>query len=399
MDNRNNRNPNGSQMPKNTARPPQQRRQPANYRHGGTSNTTTVVAVLIVIALFVNYSIFSKVITKTVPEADYTKYENMQSKDEEKDSEQEKYKKRLADIEANYTPVSASAADAKCGELVLINKLHAYDFDARSTLFPHEFPVSIYENKNDVYTVKNINLSLNKTAINALNELLADFVNTTGNRDIIIVDGHRSFEMQQLVLASKISQYGEEQGRLIATEPGNSEHHTGYAIDLSLFVNGRYEEYYGQGIYDWITKNCYKYGFVIRYPEDKTNITGIDYEPWHLRYVGLPHAYHMTKEGLCLEEYIDRLAYYPIDSERLTIASPDGTYEVYTVSVTGDMSEIKVPKTLPYTLSGDNCGRIVVTVKKSDSPNEDLLQKKYAEQAALSQQQTEQQPAPQEAVN
>ena len=389
MDNRNNRNQNGHQRPRNNSYNSPQRKSPANYRPGGTSNTTTVVAVLIVIALFVNYNIFSKVITKTVPEADYSKYENVQSKDEEKNTEKEKHEKRLADIEANYKPVTATQADTKCGELILINKLHAYDFDARSTLFPHEFPVSIYENKNNDYTVKNINLSLNKTAINALNELISDFVNTTGNRDIIIVDGHRSFEMQQLVLAAKISQYGEEQGRLIATEPGQSEHHTGYAIDLSLFVNGRYEEYYGQGIYDWITKNCYKYGFVIRYPEGKTDITGIDYEPWHLRYVGVPHAYHMTKEGLCLEEYIDRLAYYPIDSDRLTIAAPDGTYEVYTVPVSLDASEIKVPKMLPYTLSGDNCGHMVVTIKKSDSPNEDLLQKKYAEEAALAQQQTE----------
>ena len=396
MDNRNNRNnrsTSSSQTQRNNTHNSPQRRTQKSYRPYDTSNTTTIVAVLIMAALFVNYNIFSKVIIKTVPEADYSKYDNVQSKENGKDPEQQKREKRLADIAENYTAVQALQADTKCGELILINKLCAYDFDARSALFPHEFPVSIYENKNDVYTVKNINLSLNKTAINALNALLSDFVNTTGNRDIIIVDGHRTFEMQQLVLQAKISQYGEEQGRLIATNPGYSEHHTGYALDLSLFVNGRYEEYYGQGIYDWITKNCYKYGFVIRYPEGKTNITGIEYEPWHLRYVGLPHAYQMTKEGLCLEEYIDRLAYYPIESDRLTISAPDGTYEVYTVPVAADMTEVKVPKNLPYTLSGDNCGHIVVTIKKSDSPNEDLLQQRYEEQALLQEQQTAEQNA------
>ncbi len=372
MDNRNNRPSN-----RNTSGT----RQPSYRQSGGTSNATTFVAVLIVIAVFVNYNIFSKIITKEVPDADYSKYETA-SEDGQNSSEQEKRKARLADIETNYTDVNALISDTKCGELILVNKLHTYDFDARSSLVPYEAPESIYDSKSDSYYVKNINLSLSKSAINALNNLLEGFAEATGHRDIIIVDAYRSFEMQQIVLDAKIDQYGEEQGRLIATEPGASEHHSGYAIDLSLFIDGRQEDYYGEGVYEWITKNCYKYGFVIRYPEDKTGITGIDYEPWHLRYVGIPHAYHMTRENLCLEEYIDRLAYYPIESDRLTIAAPDGTYEVYSAPVEGDSSAIKVPKTRPYTLSGDNNGHVVVTVKINDAPNADLIQQFYDAQAA-----------------
>ncbi len=384
MDSRNNRpsnrNTNG-RIPQNN----KTRYRPSSTRQrqtGTTSNATTIVAVLIVIAVFVNYNIFSKIITKNVPAADYSKYEQTLSKDSQENSEQQRLKARLADIEANYTDVNATANDTKCGELILVNKIHNYDFDARSSLVPYEAPESIYDSKSECYYVKNINLSLNKSAISALNNLLEGFAASTGHRDIIIVDAYRSYEMQQIVLDAKIDQYGEEQGRLIATEPGASEHHSGYAIDLSLFIDGRQEDYYGDGVYEWITKNCYKYGFVIRYPEDKTAITGIDYEPWHLRYVGTAHAYHMTRENLCLEEYIDRLAYYPIESDRLTIAAPDGTYEVYSAPVADGTGTIKVPKTLPYTLSGDNNGHVVVTVKINDTPNPDLIQQFYEAQAA-----------------
>lgn len=57
----------------------------------------------------------------------------------------------------------------------------------------------------------------------------------------------------------------------------------------------------------WIEKNAWKYGFILRYPSDKTDVTGIQYEPWHIRYVGLPHSTIMQKMNLALEEYLDYL--------------------------------------------------------------------------------------------
>ena len=64
-------------------------------------------------------------------------------------------------------------------------------------------------------------------------------------------------------------------------------------------------DYDGTGDFEWINKNCYKYGFVVRYTEEKQRLTKIQDEPWHFRYVGIPHAYYMTTNNLCLEEYID----------------------------------------------------------------------------------------------
>ena len=58
------------------------------------------------------------------------------------------------------------------------------------------------------------------------------------------------------------------------------------------------------GAFDWLIRHCTEYGFILRYPEDKTDITGIIYEPWHFRFVGQAAAEEITREGLCLEEYL-----------------------------------------------------------------------------------------------
>lgn len=328
-------------------------------------NLNTVLAVLITVMLVVDFGIFKKIVTDSVPQADYENNSGTES-EQTLTPEQKAERDRLYDIEQNYTDISALSSDTKCGELILVNKAHEFDFNAQTKLFEIEYPESIYQSKTDSYFVKNINISLNKTAILALNELLDDFYAETGHDDIIIVDAFRSFETQKIVLDAKIAEYGEEKGRLIATEPGASEHHTGYAIDLSLYIDGIQQDYDGTGDYEWITENCYKYGFVIRYPEGKTNVTGIDYEPWHLRYVGKAHAQYMTENNLCLEEYIQKLSYYPINSGRLSVNTFDNkSYEIYYCPVNSDTSYIKVPKNYPYTLSGDNCGGIIVTVDKT----------------------------------
>jgi D-alanyl-D-alanine carboxypeptidase len=76
--------------------------------------------------------------------------------------------------------------------------------------------------------------------------------------------------------------------------PGTSEHATGLAVDLSTRIpNG-----------EWFVENCYNYGFILRYPADKTDITGIIHEPWHFRYVGVEAATSIMEQGICLEEYL-----------------------------------------------------------------------------------------------
>jgi len=86
--------------------------------------------------------------------------------------------------------------------------------------------------------------------------------------------------------------------------PGTSEHQTGLAIDVS--INGQLCEGFGNteaGV--WLKNNSDRYGFIVRYPKEKTDITQIVYEPWHLRYVGIPHSLYMRENNMCFEEYID----------------------------------------------------------------------------------------------
>ena len=90
--------------------------------------------------------------------------------------------------------------------------------------------------------------------------------------------------------------------------PGTSEHQTGLALDI---VSAGYqlldEAQEDTAEQKWLMEHCWEYGFILRFPEDKTEITGIGYEPWHYRYVGRETAEAIHKSGLCLEEYLQSL--------------------------------------------------------------------------------------------
>ena len=91
--------------------------------------------------------------------------------------------------------------------------------------------------------------------------------------------------------------------------PGCSEHHTGLAVDILSEDRDLPNDQFGttpEG--KWLAANCARYGFILRYPADKTAVTGIIYEPWHFRYVGTVHAEQMMASGLCLEEYVERIS-------------------------------------------------------------------------------------------
>lgn len=127
-----------------------------------------------------------------------------------------------------------------------------------------------------------------------------------------VVSGYRSYDEQRAILEDKYLAYKAEghsksRSKELAMEwvalPGTSEHQLGIAVD----INPDYSVSDGEGVYDWLRDNAYKYGFIKRYPEDKTEITGIINEPWHYRYVGKEAAKVMHEKNLCLEEYLEQL--------------------------------------------------------------------------------------------
>lgn len=125
----------------------------------------------------------------------------------------------------------------------------------------------------------------------------------------VVGEGYRTHEKQQEIMEDKRAFENEGHSRNKAEEmarewvaiPGTSEHELGLAVD----INADKEKSDNQEVYDWLYRNAYKYGFILRYPFGKTKITGIDYEPWHYRYVGREYAEEIMNSGLCLEEWLE----------------------------------------------------------------------------------------------
>ena len=104
--------------------------------------------------------------------------------------------------------------------------------------------------------------------------------------------------------------YGQEEAERVAAtivkRPGQSEHNTGLALDFECSEFPDLEEGFKDTYaYEWLTAHCAEYGFILRFPKDKEEITGVIYEPWHYRYVGVEAATEIMARGLCLEEYLE----------------------------------------------------------------------------------------------
>lgn len=144
---------------------------------------------------------------------------------------------------------------------------------------------------------------LRKKAASALEELFA-----AAEEDGCIlygVSGFRSYERQSEIYNWNLWQKGSEHTNLYSAKPGTSEHQSGLAIDISCQSAGMqlYENFATTEEGKWVSKNSWKYGFILRYPKEKTEITGYAYEPWHIRYVGKKLAKYLYENDLCLEEY------------------------------------------------------------------------------------------------
>lgn len=145
---------------------------------------------------------------------------------------------------------------------------------------------------------------MERTAAEALKALLEEI--GSGDR-IVPVSGWRSHREQQKIWDDTIAEKGELFTRKYVAVPGCSEHETGLAIDLAENapeIDFICPEFPRTGICGKFRERAPHYGFIERYPKGKESVTGIGAEPWHFRYVGLPHSLIMTGLGLVLEEYV-----------------------------------------------------------------------------------------------
>ena len=148
-------------------------------------------------------------------------------------------------------------------------------------------------------------------AIGELKQMLEAMKND-GITNVWVQSAYRSVAHQEELFERKIKMY-EEQGKTreeaeelavhTINKPGTSEHNLGLAVDFN-YVDYDFDETQG---FQWLKENAQKYGFILRYKKEKEEITKVDYEPWHWRFVGQEHAMKMNELGMCLEEYVEYL--------------------------------------------------------------------------------------------
>lgn len=224
-------------------------------------------------------------------------------------------------------------------DLMLVNRDH---------IVPDSFEDSGLLSGYPLIPLATSDIKINDDTLTAAKEWFDD-AQKKGYDTLYVTSGYRTIERQKEL-------YEEAADKSFVQPPGASEHQTGYAIDISAKEIGIHQlASHSEG--KWLMKTAAKYGFLLRYPEDKTDITGISYEPWHFRYVGQPHAYYCDLKNICLEEYIEYLQ--SVGEYRIEV---DGIYySVYYVRPTDGI--LKVPAIPDCKISADNTGGYIITIK------------------------------------
>lgn len=181
---------------------------------------------------------------------------------------------------------------------ILVNKNNLLSKDYK----PKLYIVDDNENNFHNYIDPNLKPELALEIKAYVDKLLNDAWNS--GMFIIVDSGYRSYEYQEQVLKYLIEKKGDDAYRLVAI-PGSSEHQTGLAMDIAYMKNGIYSDDIKDSDkeVEWMKKNSYKYGFILRYPKGKEEITGYDYEPWHYRFVGINLAKILYDQNITMEEY------------------------------------------------------------------------------------------------
>ena len=241
------------------------------------------------------------------------------------------------------------------GTLVLVNNDCRFDPDTVTDL------VSVYLNKTEHYEAKDWVLSVDPRVSDALNKWLEAGYEKNEFSSVNVVAGYRSYQEQQTIYDNAVASRGEEYAKQYINQPGASEHHTGLAVDLSVIDRngGTTDDFNGAGKQTWLREHAWEFGLILRYPPEKVDITGIDFESWHYRYVGLPHAKIIAENNLCLDEYIELLRQHPFDGEHLTGTCNGKPYDIYYCAG----SRVILPDDeSSYTISGNNVDGYIITI-------------------------------------
>ncbi|WP_208920263.1 M15 family metallopeptidase [Paenibacillus uliginis] len=231
------------------------------------------------------------------------------------------------------------------GNLVLVNKEHPIHTDGIPTDI-----VNLYKNKELIqgYALLDNTIRLSRSVALNFGEMMHD-AGKEGVNHFMISSGYRDASEQEKLYRDKGADY--------ALPAGYSEHNIGFSLDIGSTLKPIDQAPEGE----WLQKNASEYGFILRYPKNKTEITGIKFEPWHFRYVGLPHSKIMKEKNFTLEEYLDFLK-----EQKNFITTIDGEkYEISFVPASKNMT-LQVPIQQHYELSGNNVDGVIVTIRQNE---------------------------------
>jgi len=195
---------------------------------------------------------------------------------------------------ADMYPLSSVTSDI----LVLVNKTHKLTKDYKAA---------------DLVTVTHCDENVGNKNTRMMRKIAADAFEElyegaqAAGFNIIMRTGYRSYAYQESLYSGYVKRDGEEAANKYSAKPGESEHQTGLCCDVGTPGSGNVQNLDGTKEAEWVADNAWKYGFILRFPEDKTDITGYTYESWHIRYVGKEAAKIMYENNLTLEEYLEKL--------------------------------------------------------------------------------------------
>ncbi len=277
------------------------------------------IIILVILLIIFLVFFFQKKLTGDVP--DSTNQPNATEKngiDLSKQEESQSTESRQSDLMWQYTGEKWSPELEKALEEV---DFEAYGFDVENP--------TLIEDVNDLFVLANkanyfpkdfepINLvlpqtnhaggpdrrSMRKIAADALDQLTA--AAQEDGWEIKSISAYRTIAYQEVLFNSYAATDGEEAANRYSSKPGYSEHHTGLCVDVSSPSMGfGLDQSYGDTSEGkWLEDHAHQYGFVIRYPKGKEHLTGYTYEPWHLRYLGVPLATYLKENDLCYEEFL-----------------------------------------------------------------------------------------------
>jgi len=338
----------------------------------------TIVLLLIVLAVFAFFIMFSGSTQRpdysVAPEpafidtplsdnniedaegsTEYASYSDDLYQYEETELENEGDNQGIYDInpENDFIILRMNEADISRGYLVLVNHEHSFELPARLDL------VNIANHRESNFRVLGQNYLLERSVVGPLDEMMGAFIAETGNTTVAVISAFRNYNAQQTILDERIRRMGRAEALRWVAIPGHSEHHTALAVDFGIYARGTRSTFTGTGATAWFFRNSANFGFIRRYPENRFQITQVVYEPWHYRFVGLPHSKIIHENNWVLEEYIERIRNYTLE-EPFEFEHDGILYEIFFVTGT----EVPIPLNSEFVISGNNIDGFIVTVNR-----------------------------------